>query len=163
MQSRNGIYFVVLLVLGACASSPTPPPVVEGTGSAPIERDSVSQPGAGDSSTTAPQTTAATATLLAAAATASEAQNYNDAISYLERAVRIEPRNPKLWIELSDAHLASGNTNAANQHVRKAIALAGNDGELTRQAWLQLADVREAEGNLSEAKAIRRRYARARG
>ena len=140
----------------------------DGAARAPIEREPSVQadppPGATASGSTPDvRPTAATASLLAAAEAATERQSYTDAISYLERAVRIEPRNAQLWIELSNAHLASGNTVAANQHVRKAIALAGEDPELTRHAWLQLADVREAEGNLSEARAIRRRYASMRG
>jgi len=159
---------VLSVSLGACATSPTPPPVVAGEASAPIQREPVnrSAPAATSGPTASaatPRPTAATASLLAAANSASEQQNFGDAISYLERAVRIEPRNANLWIELSDAHLASGNTTAANQHVRKAIALAGSDPALTRLAWLQLADVREAEGNRSEARAIRRRYSRERG
>lgn len=85
------------------------------------------------------------------------------AVTYLERAVRIDPRNATLWIELSAAHLADNNLAAANQHVRKAIALAGQDQALTRAAWLQMADIREAEGNRSEADAIRRRFAALRG
>lgn len=157
------LYFALLLTLGACATSPSPPPVVEGEASAPIERDPANPAQSSEANPATPRPTAATAMLLAAAQTASQASNYADAVSYLERAIRIEPRNAALWIELSDAHLASGNTTAANQHVRKAIALAGSDPALTRRAWLQLADVREVEGNLSEAKAIRRRYAGVRG
>ena len=85
------------------------------------------------------------------------------AITYLERAVRIDPRNAELWTELSAAHLADNNLAAANQHVRKAIALAGDDPALSRSAWLQMADIRQAEGNRSEADAIRRRFSAVRG
>jgi Flp pilus assembly protein TadD len=166
-DTRLFLIIVFSTALGACAVSPTTPPVVEDAG-APIEREPSTSDDTGDAAaagrmTEATRPTAATASLLAAAQTASEERNFADAISYLERAVRIEPRNATLWIELSDAHLANGNTNAADQHVRKAIALAGADAALTRLAWLQLADVREAEGNLSEARAIRRRYAGLRG
>lgn len=162
-RCRFVFYWALIYMLAACATSPTQPPVVEGEASAPIARDPAQPPHTNGEPEETPRPTAATTTLLAAAERASAAQNYTDAISYLERAIRIEPRNASLWIELSDAHLASGNTTAANQHVRKAIALAGSDPVLSRMAWLQLAAVREAEGNLSEARAIRRRYASARG
>ena len=105
-----------------------------------------------------PQSTAATATLLAAAKTAIEDDQPRNAVAYLERAVRIDPRNPELWIKLSAAHLADGNIAAANQHARKAIALAGDNDMLVRDAWLQMADIRDVEGNTAEARAIRRRY-----
>ena len=165
---RAAVAAIFITALTACSVSPTQPPVEEGSAAPPIEREPGAvpdSPAAGTIPDTAANTrpTAATASLLAAAAAATERESYTDAISYLERAVRIEPRNAQLWIALSDAHLGSGNLVAANQHVRKAIALAGSDPELTRSAWLQLADVREAEGNLSEARAIRRRYTQMRG
>jgi len=78
----------------------------------------------------------------------------------LERAIRIDPREALLWIRLSRAHLAQGHTQAASQHARKAIALAGSDAVKTGQAWLQLADVLEAQGERQQAASLRRRYTR---
>jgi tetratricopeptide (TPR) repeat protein len=155
----------VLTVIGsltACATAPSQPPVVDQSQSAPIQREPVVT-GKNDKSEPPIQSTAATASLLAAAASERANKNFDNAITYLERAVRIDPRNSTLWVELSNAHLANNDLNAANQHVRKAIALAGSDPVLLRQAWLQLADIREAEGNMSEARAIRRRYEAIRG
>ncbi len=152
----------VAFCLGACTSAPTQPVIVDASQNAPIEREPIKTPTADEPAVRA-DPTAATASLLAAAQQARDNQDYDNAVTYLERAVRIDPRNAALWIELSGAHLADGDMTAANQHVRKAIALAGNDPVLTRQAWLQLANIREAEGNLSEAKAIRKRYASVRG
>ena len=65
-----------------------------------------------------------------------------------------------MWIRLSRAHLAQGHTQAASQHARKAIALAGSDAVKTGQAWLQMADVLEAQGERQQAASLRRRYAR---
>ena len=78
----------------------------------------------------------------------------------LERAIRIDPREALLWIRLSRAHLVQGHTQAASQHARKAIALAGSDAVKTGQAWLQMADVLEAQGERQQAASLRRRYAR---
>ncbi len=117
----------------------------------------------GDTAANAPDTSAATLALLTAAQTAMADAQPQTAVTYLERAVRIDPRNATLWIELSAAHLADNNLAAANQHARKAIALAGQDRTLTRAAWLQMADIRDAEGNNGEADAIRRRFAAVRG
>lgn len=117
----------------------------------------------GETPDNTPDTSAATLALQSAAQIAMADAEPQTAVTYLERAVRIDPRNATLWIELSAAHLADNNLAAANQHVRKAIALAGQDQALTRAAWLQMADIREAEGNRSEADAIRRRFAALRG
>ncbi|XOV84538.1 MAG: tetratricopeptide repeat protein [bacterium] len=151
----------LLLWLTGCATPPTTPPVIEDAGTPPVERD-VEVAGTGDTQT-APDTSAATLALLAQAQKAMDDAAPQTAITYLERAVRIDPRNAQLWTQLSAAHLADNNLAAANQHIRKAIALAGEDPVLSRSAWLQMADIREAQGNRSEADAIRRRFAALRG
>ncbi len=98
--------------------------------------------------------------LLAQADTALTEQVPAQAIVLLERAIRIAPREALLWIRLSRAHLVQGHTTAASQHARKAIALAGSDAIKTGQAWLQMADVLEAQGERQQAASLRRRYAR---
>ncbi len=49
---------------------------------------------------------------------------YPAAIATLERALRIEPSNPLVWIELGQVHLASRNAPQAESMGRKAVALA---------------------------------------
>jgi Flp pilus assembly protein TadD len=149
------------LALIGCTTPPTTPPIIEDSQVTPVERDVDER--TADTEGNAPDTSAATLALLTAAQTAMADAEPQTAVTYLERAVRIDPRNATLWIELSAAHLADNNLAAANQHARKAIALAGQDQTLTRTAWLQMAEIREAEGNRSEADAIRRRFAALRG
>jgi tetratricopeptide (TPR) repeat protein len=108
----------------------------------------------------APPKNSAAKILLAQADTALAQQAPAQAIVLLERAIRIDPREALLWIRLSRAHLAQGHTQAASQHARKAIALAGSDAVKTGQAWLQLADVLEAQGERQQAASLRRRYTR---
>ena len=55
------------------------------------------------------------------------AGEYPAAAASLERAVRIEPANPWLWLELAKVHFASGNLSQAESHARKALSLAGQD------------------------------------
>jgi predicted Zn-dependent protease len=141
-----------VVLLSACAINNAPPPVVEaGDPPPPVVRDETQAPAP-------PDATAATRSLLAAAETATEANNHSTAISYLERAVRLDPRNPQLWLRLSQAHLADGNLPAATQHARKALALGSRDPAITRSAWLQLAAIKDAQGDKAEADAIRRQY-----
>ncbi len=156
MLRRLSCIIAISFLAAACAA-PGTAPVIEDAGQAPIERDGTDEPGA-EAVTTAPRTASATLALVTEARAASAADNHANAVAYLERAVRIEPRNARLWIELSAAHLANGNVSAAHQHARKAIALSGQDSALNRLAWLAFADIREAQGNAAEAGAIRRRY-----
>ena len=156
--------WAALLTLGiaACSSNPTPPPVTDNGTQAPIERSSETAPET-ERQNQPPATRAATSQLLAQATAAEEDNNHTNARTYLERAIRLEPRNSELWTALAKSHLHSGNLVSANQHVRKAIALAGNNDRLQRFAWLTLADIREAEGQKIEARSIRQRYRRSSG
>ncbi len=152
-----GLLICCAAIISACATAPAPPPIEDGSTSAPIVRESA-EPKDTQEQQSAPRPAAATTALLAAADEARATGDFNNAITYLERAVRIDPRNADLWVALSEAHLANSDLSAANQHARKAIALAGENPIQQQRAWLQLANIREAEGNLSEAQAIRRRY-----
>ncbi len=113
--------------------------------------------------TPTPPKNSAAKLLLAQADTAITRQAPDQAIVLLERAIRIDPREALLWMRLSRAHLMQGHTTAASQHARKAIALAGSDSVKTGQAWLQMAEVLEAQGERQQAASLRRRYAPYRG
>ncbi|NKC01160.1 MAG: tetratricopeptide repeat protein [Pseudomonadales bacterium] len=154
----SSFLFCISLVLGACSSNPIPPPITDANDRAPIERTSP-----GEQTPAQANTSAATAQLLAQANDSLQADDQASAITYLERAIRIAPRDPELWIQLAHVHLKDGNLGVAEQHARKAIALSAADEVLEHQAWLTFADVRDAQGNTAEAKSIRRRFGRFRG
>lgn len=50
----------------------------------------------------------------------------------LERALRIEPRRPEIWLELARVRMDEGNFPQAEQLARKARSLAAPDGPLSR-------------------------------
>jgi Flp pilus assembly protein TadD len=52
----------------------------------------------------------------------------------LERALRLEPNNPVLWLELGELELQTGNNAQAATMARKAQTLAGRDGRLAARA-----------------------------
>ena len=52
----------------------------------------------------------------------------------LERALRLDPNNPTLWIELGELELQTGNATQAATLARKAMTLAGQDGRLAARA-----------------------------
>jgi len=80
------------------------------------------------------------------------------AISTVERAIRLDPNNAKLWLELGRLQLSAGKEAQAEQLVRKSIALVRNDPDTEQAAWLALADIKEAKGDLEQARALRRQW-----
>ena len=52
------------------------------------------------------------------------AGDYDAARATLERAVRIAPGDPWLWLELATIHYETGDLRQAEAHARKALSLA---------------------------------------
>jgi len=76
------------------------------------------------------------------------------ASSTLDRALRIEPNNPLLWIELGRLRLAQSNAHQAEICGRKALALASGDHGTQSQAGGLLADALRAQGRNQEASEV---------
>jgi uncharacterized protein HemY len=73
------------------------------------------------------------------------------ASSTLDRALRIEPNNPLLWIELGRLRLAESDAHQAEGCGRKALVLASGDRGTQAQAGRLLADSLRAQGRNQEA------------
>ncbi len=82
----------------------------------------------------------ATAALVAQAHKQATGGNYAPAAATLERALRIEPENPLLWIELGQIRLGEGNAAQADSLGHKALALATGDVQAQASAWRLIAD-----------------------
>jgi tetratricopeptide (TPR) repeat protein len=52
----------------------------------------------------------------------------------LERALRLDPNNAALWLELGELELSTGNTAQAATMARKALTLAGRDLRVSARA-----------------------------
>ena len=76
------------------------------------------------------------------------------ASSTLDRALRIEPNNPLLWIELGRLRLAESDAHQAEGCGRKALALASGDHNAQAQAGRLLADALRAQGRNQEAREV---------
>jgi len=76
----------------------------------------------------------------------------------LERALRIEPDNPLLWIMLGEAHESTGQYALAGSMGHKALQLATGDPRAQAQAWRLIGDSLRARGRNPEANAA---YSRA--
>ncbi len=98
----------------------------------------------------------ATRSLVTQARTLLARGDLDGASSTLDRALRIEPGNPLLWIERGRLRLAENDPRQAEGCGRKALALASGDRTTEAQAGRLLADALRAEQRNPEARDIER-------
>lgn len=72
----------------------------------------------------------------------------------LDRAIRIEPNNPLLWIEVARLRLAENDLRQAEGCARKALALASGDRAARAQAGHVLVDALRAQRRIPEAREL---------
>jgi tetratricopeptide (TPR) repeat protein len=162
---RAALVLLVAIALSACALH-GPLPGTYGAGSAPgtaVPAGPQPPAGAPEHPATPPGRPArmgpAASALLAQAHAQANAGEYVAAGATLERALRIEPETPLLWVELGRVQLAQGNAAQADALGRKALALASGDGEAQAAAWTLIAGSLRARGNTAEAVEAERRAA----
>jgi Flp pilus assembly protein TadD len=73
------------------------------------------------------------------------------AAATIERAMRIEPDNPLLWIELGRVRHTAGDYAQADSMGHKALALASGDAQAQSTAWRLIADALRSERRNAEA------------
>jgi tetratricopeptide (TPR) repeat protein len=108
---------ILLLLLAGCASAPEPGPAP-----APVEQAPPPYLG--------PRENVAVAGLLESARADAAAGRLATAAASLERALRIEPRNPRLWQELARVRLQQGDYAQAESTAARSNSWAGNDSAL---------------------------------
>ena len=69
----------------------------------------------------------------------------------LERALRIEPRNPAVWQELAHVRLEQGKYQQAENLAAKSNALAGNSPHLRAENWRIIGQARSRRGDYQGA------------
>lgn len=85
---------------------------------------------------------------LLAQARAEQAANHPDqALASLERALRIEPRNPFVWQMLASAHLALGQMDQAESTAEKSNSLARGNPYVEVENWRVIAAVKQSAGD----------------
>ena len=137
-MKRTFVAPAIALLLAACASTPRPEP---GPPPSPF-------------STLPPHPeTPAVASLIDNARLDSQAGRYTNAAASLERALRIEPRNPRLWQELSRVRLSQRDFAQAESCAQRSNSWAGSDNALRFQNWQLIAQARDARGDSAGAKA----------
>lgn len=157
---RKGIaarWIMANLALGLLAGcitpppgGPVPPPAPGETG----ERPAVPTPG--ERTVGLPM---AVRDLVSRAEDSSAAGEHDRAAAYLERALRIVPRNAILWQNLAVVRYRQGRYAQAESLALKSIALAGDNVSLKRQDWTLIGAARHLQGDEAGARQARARSA----
>jgi predicted Zn-dependent protease len=98
---------------------------------------------------------APTTTLLASAQQSVQAGQFSKAEMTLERALRVEPRNPRLWHEMAQVKFGQENYGQAVQFCLKSNSLAGKDAALIRKNWQLMARAYAKLGDMDKAEQAR--------
>jgi len=69
------------------------------------------------------------------------------AAASIERALRIQAKNPVLWIDLAEIRFAQQKFTQAESTARKALAYAGNKRDINKKAWTIIANSRYARND----------------
>jgi predicted Zn-dependent protease len=150
LKNLSSRFFVTawLLLLAGCASVTTP--ALTTTPAPPGAQ-------AGQTVVIAPLPKTAMSNNHAVIALLDQARTDNDsgrreaAGSSLERALRIEPRNPWLWLELAQLRLTQGQYAQAITLAGKANSFAGHDSRVQAANWQVIGQARVALGNSAGA------------
>jgi len=156
----------VALILGGCATVQPPAPVSDPSPPAPIP-DSVPAPLPDSGTAPLPDSVpgpvaalpapvpanAAIASLVTSARADAAAGRLTNAAASLERALRIEPRNPHLWQELARVRLKQGDYQQAESVAARSNSWAGNDSRLRAENWRLIAQARDARGDAAGSRA----------
>jgi Tfp pilus assembly protein PilF len=129
---------LILVVLAGCATPPEQQPAPEPPAPPPPlqHKESI-----------------AVAGLMESARSEAAAGNLASAAASLERAIRIEPRNPRLWHELARVRLKQGQYAQAESVAARSNSWAGDDRALRAENWRLIAESRRARGDEDGAKA----------
>ena len=74
------------------------------------------------------------------------------AVVGMERALRIDPRNPTLTYKLAQLRLKQSKPQLAEELAGKAALLSGSNLDLKRKSWLLIADARQRQHHYEAAK-----------
>jgi uncharacterized protein HemY len=155
----RAVLIAAAIVLGACASRPPaepmqplpqPPPVQP----APSPAPAAVAPRPPEPPPREIHLSPATRSLVTQAQAQAAHGDLPAASSTLDRALRIEPNNSLIWIELGRLRLMESDAHQAEVCGRKALALASGDRSTQKQAGQLLVDALRAQGRNQEAREV---------
>lgn len=163
---------LVAFVMQGCSSTAPrvySPPVVEKGRQAPVQRSSsgrdASVPTQPSARTPSPTQDAApvrsqppaVVALLDQAEQQANGGELEAAAASLERAIRIDPRNPVLWYHLATVRLSQGESSQAEQLAVKSNSLAADNRPQQARNWQLIAQARREQNDTRGAAAAERR------
>ena len=165
-MNRYCVLIAITLLLGACAipkpyppGTPAPSVPPQQPGTPPLETQPAPLPEPVEEPQPLPEPvirepmlSPASRALVGQAQTQLASKNFAVAASSIERALRIEPDNALLWIELGKIRQAEGNYVQAENMGRKALSRATNAPRAQSSAWSLIADSYRARGKNTEAR-----------
>lgn len=166
---RLAVFLAVVPVLASCArikqepsvSKPVPKtrpaPSPETETPKPETPPKVEQPSEEEAPPPARKTTShptppAVKALIEDAEAAAQDGQWDNAAATLERAIRIQPRNPILWSLLANTRLQQHQYQAAEDLAKKSNVFAAGDKELIQQNWRLVSQARREKGDSEGAK-----------
>jgi tetratricopeptide (TPR) repeat protein len=147
-------FLIALVLLAGCETLPETPPAAppatppETAPTPPPQTEAPPPPIARSENT-------AVAGLMETARADAAAGKLSTAAAALERALRIEPRNPRLWQELARVRLQQRQFMQAESTAARSNSFAGTDSALRAENWRLIAQSREARGDDDGARAAR--------
>ncbi len=132
-------FVLPVLLLAGCAVAPGPEEERAPAGQAPTPPPSAAQPETREN--------VAIAGLMESARSDAAAGRLPNAAASLERALRIEPRNPRLWQELARVRLKQGDYVQAENLAQRSNTWGGTDNRLRADNWRLIAQCRQARGD----------------
>jgi len=133
-------------------SQPVPSPGSGPTVSQPAPTPATPAPQPAPEPVREPTLSPASRALVAQAQAQVAAKNTPLAAASVERALRIEPGNPLLWIELAKVRQAEGNYVQTENLARKAVSMSISAPRTQSAAWQLIADSYRARGKNVEAR-----------
>lgn len=154
MRNRYALYFVAawLLLLAGCAgvkapaSTTTTPTAIEAQARQPAEVVPIEP-----MLRSAMSDNHAVIALLDRAQADTSSGQREAAGASLERALRIEPRNPWLWLELAQVRLTQGQYAQAITLARKSNSFARKQARVQAESWQVIGKARTAQGDSAGA------------
>lgn len=166
MRNRYALFFILALLLAGCATAPVQqaakPPIPEAMPPIPEAMPPAISQLPGEGSVLVPPPPApelkpvmsgnkAVVALLDRAQLDYAGGQREAAGASLERALRIEPRNPWLWHELAQLRLTQGQYAQAITLAQKSTSFAARDPRLLALNWRVIGNARVAQGDSTGA------------
>jgi predicted Zn-dependent protease len=149
------LFLVLAILLAGCETLPEPPSAPSPAPEPPPPPVAEPAPAPTPTPPAARSENIAVAGLMETARAETSAGRLSNAAAAIERALRIEPRNPRLWQELARVRLQQRQFEQAESFAARSNSFARSDNALRAENWRLIAEAREARGDATGAQTAR--------